>query len=111
MTTPPLRRKEFNTAVYQKPASIGEYRKRTELRKLGLLPGETICKRLTPKLIPISEFQFDTIETRLKRERHYKYLNLTYGLGMEAAYITKNGTFQNFTAIKRDIQIKITSHK
>lgn len=84
----PLSRQEYDSAIYEKPASVGEYHKRPELRKLGILPGDNIGKMVSPKLIPVSEFHFETVEARLKWERHYKYLNLKYGMGLEAAYMS-----------------------
>ena len=76
------------SAISYKPASISDYRKRREFQELGGMPGFSIAKRSSVRLITLSEFNFPDLETRRKWEQYYSYLNRRYGLGLEAQYAT-----------------------
>lgn len=76
------------SAISYKPASISDYRKRREFKELGGMPGFSIAKRSSVRLITLSEFNFPDLETRRKWEQYYSYLNRRYGLGLEAQYAT-----------------------
>lgn len=104
------------SAISYKPASISDYRKRRDFRELGGMPGFSIAKRSSVRLITLSEFNFPDVETRLKWEQYYSYLNRRYGLGLEAQYATGDPTdgelwmtVDEIEAAKADIQHRIYS--
>ena len=74
------------SAISYKPASVSDYRKRREFRELGGMPGFSIAKRSSVRLITLSEFNFPDLNTRMKWDQYYSYLNMRYGIGLEAMY-------------------------
>lgn len=74
------------SAICYKPASVSDYRKRREFRELGGMPGFSIAKRSSVRLITLSEFNFPDLNTRMKWDQYYSYLNRRYGIGLEAMY-------------------------
>lgn len=94
-------------ATYTKPCSVGEYLKRRTLRDHGILPGDNITRSVRPKLIPVSEFSFQTLKSRLSWEKYYNYVNRVYGCGLEAPYLDANGFLHDIDKAKFDIQQRI----
>ncbi len=83
------------SAICYKPASISDYRTRREFRELGGMPGYSIAKRSSVRLITLSEFNFPTLYTRLMWQRYYSYLNRRYGLGLEALYVSSRAEVES----------------
>lgn len=99
-------------AIYFKPCSVGEYKIRRQPSKgTPFLPGDSIPKSVHPKLINVSEFTFPTIESRLEWAGHYKYTSRRYELGLEAPYLDLHRQLKDLSAVKLNIQYRITHGK
>ena len=92
---------------YTKPCSSGEYLTRVTLRDQGILPGDTITKTVRPKLITVSEFAFQTLNSRLSYEKYYNYMNRVHGCGLEGPYLDEQGYLKDIDQAKSDIQHRI----
>lgn len=98
-------------AVYFKPCSVGEYKNRRVFRERGILPGDSIPRSCSVKMITLSEFHFRTEASMRTWEQHYKYLVRQYDKGLEAAYLDPNGFLQDITSVKTDIQSRIFNNE
>lgn len=100
------------SAIYYKPASVSDYRKRRQFRELGGLPGYSIAQQANVRLITCSEFNFPTVAIRRNWTRYYTYLNRRYGLGLEALYLDStmtSMTVEQIESAKAYIQNRIYS--
>ena len=88
-----------HSSMYKKPLSVGEFKRTPKARDLGLLPGDTILKLVSPKIISFSEFAFHTLASRIKWEKHQKYLNARYGMSLEA--LTKTCKSLTYSPLKK----------
>nr|YP_009268303.1 Hypothetical protein orf131 [Ostreobium quekettii]SBQ77027.1 Hypothetical protein orf131 [Ostreobium quekettii] len=84
--------------------------KRTLLKEFDLLPGNTISKRVLPKIISLSEFRFKTLKNRRVWQEHYNYLNRRYGMGLKSFYINSKMVLDNISSVKKDIQYRIENN-
>lgn len=94
-------------AVYFKPCSVGEYKKRRVFREQGILPGDSIPRSASVKMITLSEFHFRTEASMRTWEHHYKYIVRHYDKGLEAGYLDTQGCCNDITSVKVDIQSRI----
>ena len=101
------------SSVNYKPASLNDYRNRRQFREKGGLPGYSIAKRTSVRLITATEFNYPTIESRSSWTLYGAYLNRRYGLGLEATYIKDAAqphmTVEQIESAKADIQRRIYS--
>lgn len=102
----------YQSSILYQLASVHDHRKRQEFRNQGGLPGYSIAKLASVRLITYSEFHFPTVESRLSWMKHYEYLARRYGLGLEALYIDStmtSMTLEQIESAKADIQHRIYS--
>lgn len=106
------------SAIYYKPASVADYKRRKLFREEGGLPGYSIAKNTNIRLITSTEFNYPSLACRRAWTHYYAYLIRKYGLGLEALYIRYDDdriidqmTVEELESAKLDIQTRIYSEE